>query len=286
MMSVARLAARRTFMHPPRRQMKCTSIRSFATTSTGEAPKRISFSQNEFPDREESPIVTRNSSVNLQIKPNTNTPFPYTVPKSRRIGLTRPANIPENLPLESLEVPETKITTLSNGVRVGSMETFSQVSTLGVVLDYGSRYESDSILDPKTNAPISTAGVNHMMELLAFQSTKHHDGFQIQNIMEKLGGVTFATSSREQFIYGVDVLRPNAIEAFNLLGETVNSPMVYEEELEQMKQVIEFQLMDVDPRILLGEGLQIAGYGETDGKLQQLGRPHFCKSNYIDCFKY
>lgn len=118
------------------------------------------------------------------------------------------------------------------------------------------------------------------MELLAFQSTKHHDGFQIQHIMEKLGGVTFATSSREQFMYGVDVLRPNCAEAFALLAETVNCPMVYEEELDQMKQVIEFQLMDtniMDPRILLGEGLQIAGYGVRGEGMQQLGRPHFCK---------
>jgi processing peptidase subunit alpha len=179
-------------------------------------------------------------------------------------------------------VPETKITTLSNGVRVGSMETFSQVSTLGVVLDYGSRYESNSMMDPKTNTLVSTAGVNHIMELLAFQSTKLRSGFEIQTIMEKLGGATFATSSREQFLYGVDVLRPNAAEAFHLLGETVNVPMVYDEELEQMKQVIEFQLMDMNPQILLGEGLQMAGYGVRDGELQQLGRPHFCKSNLLE----
>ena len=81
-------------------------------------------------------------------------------------------------------------------------------------------------------------------------------------------------------MYGVDVLRPNCAEAFALLAETVNCPMVYEEELDQMKQVIEFQLMDtniMDPRILLGEGLQIAGYGVRGEGMQQLGRPHFCK---------
>lgn len=78
-------------------------------------------------------------------------------------------------------------------------------------------------------------------------------------------------------MYGVDVLRPNCAEAFALLAETVNCPMVYEEELEQMKQVIEFQLLDMDPRVLLGEGLQIAGYGAREGGMQQLGRPHFCK---------
>lgn len=116
-----------------------------------------------------------------------------------------------------------------------------------------------------------------MMELLAFQSTSHHSTVEIQNIMENLGGASFATSSREQMMYGVDVLRPNTQQAFQLLSETVQTPMVYEEELDMMKQVIEFQLMDMDPRILLGEGLQCAGYGVLGGEVQQLGRPHFCE---------
>ena len=92
-------------------------------------------------------------------------------------------------------------------------------------------------------------------------------------------------------MYCVDVLRPNVTPAFQLLGEAIKCPMVEEEEVEEMKKVIEFQLVDVAPQVWLGEGLQLAGYGrlnrnssddaspdEYDGdELQQLGRPHFCK---------
>jgi processing peptidase subunit alpha len=48
-----------------------------------------------------------------------------------------------------------------------------------------------------------------------------------------------------------------------------------------MKRVIEFQWMDMVPEVVLGEGLQIAGYGplSKDGQTmedQQLGKSHFC----------
>eukprot|EP00985_Skeletonema_marinoi_P012722 scaffold6202_cov131-Skeletonema_marinoi.AAC.1 len=47
-----------------------------------------------------------------------------------------------------------------------------------------------------------------------------------------------------------------------------------------MKQVIMFQTMDMMPQVLMGEGLQLA-YGPMDGKLQQLGRPHFCTAEAL-----
>ena len=158
------------------------------------------------------------------------------------------------------------------------MENYSQVSSVGVLLDFGSRHELDEYTIPSTNnTTVSTAGVNHIMELLAFQSTKNHSGDEIRHIMENLGGASFATSSREQMMYCVDVLRPNVKQAFNILGETIKCPMIEEIEVQEMKQVIEFQIMDMMPQILMGEGLQMAGYGPIDGKkLQQLGRPHFC----------
>lgn len=167
---------------------------------------------------------------------------------------------------------------LPNGVRVGSMENFSQVSSVGVLLDFGSRHESDSYTVPSTGEVVSTAGVNHLMELLAFQSTKERSGEEIRNIMEELGGASFATSSREQMMYCVDVLRPNVEKAFDLLGETIKCPMIEDAEVEEMKQVIQFQMMDMMPQISLGEGLQLAGYGPLEGGevVQQLGRPHFC----------
>lgn len=262
------------------------------------------FTSNEFPDRQEPPLITRSiaSEISL-IDSKLLSPTKYTISTTRRIGPDRPSHIPPNVPQESLRLPDLEVTTLPNGVRVGSIENYSRVSSVGVLLDFGSRHEVDRLLTTSNpNSPdnthddfISTSGVNHLMELLAFQSTKNHTGEEVRNTMERLGGSCFATSAREQMMYCVDVLRPNVGAAFHLLADTIKYPLIDDVEVEEMKRAMEYQIMDVQPQILMGEGLQMAGYGPLpsvddggiiyemeDGTgnmnmtMQQLGRPHFC----------
>lgn len=52
-----------------------------------------------------------------------------------------PDFIPPNVSSGELEVPETLITTLDNGIRVVSQETYSQMCTVGVLSNVGSRHE-------------------------------------------------------------------------------------------------------------------------------------------------
>lgn len=293
MMNAASITAalRVARIHSTRRPLQHqtgTLGRSFASaqTQTSVEPPVQKYSENEFPDRQEPPVITRTNAADLTASATTKPKSreqQYTISSTRCIGTERPAHIPPNVPLDKLEIPETKITTLSNGVRVGSIETYSQVSSVGVLMDFGSRHELDKCTIPSTDTTVSTAGVNHMMELLAFQSTKNHSGAEIRNIMENLGGASFATSSREQMMYCVDVLRPNVAKAFDLMGETIKCPLIEDAEVEEMKQVIQFQLMDMMPQLSMGEGLQMAAYGPVDGGkvLQQLGRPHFCTPEYL-----
>lgn len=53
-----------------------------------------------------------------------------------------PAFIPPNVRSQELQVPETIITTLDNGMRVVSQETYSQMCTVGVLTNVGSRHET------------------------------------------------------------------------------------------------------------------------------------------------
>lgn len=135
-------------------------------------------------------------------------------------------------------------------------------------------------------SPNSNTGVNHLMELLAFCGTDQFDSTTYQNTLDSLGGVSFASSSREQFLYCIDVLRPNVDRAMYMLQDVVLNPLLSDDVVEDMKRVIEFQWMDIVPDIILTEGLQMAAYGDIgansngDGELQQLGKPHFCKFHY------
>jgi hypothetical protein len=57
----------------------------------------------------------------------------------------KPAYIPPNKASRELEIPRTEISTLDNGLRVASQETYGQVATVGVFANVGSRYEVSEI---------------------------------------------------------------------------------------------------------------------------------------------
>ena len=188
-----------------------------------------------------------------------------TPPGSFPIGETVPSNIPPNVAQGDLVAPVTEETTLLNGLRVASQETYGQVTTVGVLINSGSRYET-----------VQSTGANYMLELLAF-SSNDNDVF-----VQELGGATFASSSREQFLYCIDILRPSVPQAMKTLAQSVMH-LPTEEQLDQVKRVVEYQYMDMLPEVLLGEGLQMAAYGpiqknNDNAYIQQLGRPHLCKS--------
>lgn len=114
------------------------------------------------------------------------------------------------------------------------------------------------------------------MELLAFGGTPTLTSTDLQTKLDNLGGFSFASSSREQFLYCIDVLRPNVKEAMGLLRDVVLEPRLDDETVDMMKRTMEFQWMEVIPELVLGEGLQVAGYGPINGQGQQLGKSHYC----------
>jgi len=184
-----------------------------------------------------------------------------TLTGSSEILPTIPHYIPKNVPSDSLEVPTTLLTTLSNGVRVVSQETYGQVSCVGVLINVGSRHES-------------VIGTCHLLELLAFHSTASYgSAVEISQQLQDWGATSFANAGREQTLYCLDILRPNVQEGMKLLSEVVLSPRILEEEVYSSKKAMEYQWMDIMPEVLLGEALQHAAYGGR----QQLGKPHFCK---------
>jgi hypothetical protein len=173
-----------------------------------------------------------------------------------------PSHVPPNIPSRLLKEPGTELTTLENGVRVVSQEMYSQVTTIGVLSNTGSRHER-------------VIGTSHLLELLAFSSTSHYNSaLEISHQLQQWGATSFASSGREQTLWCLDILRPNIEQGMSLLKEVVLESQITPEEVENCKLTMEYQAMDVMPEVLLGEVLQEAAYGRT----QQLGKPHFCTS--------
>lgn len=251
-----------------------TSLDPSSSSSTKFKSKaNLSNNIDRFDDGETLSISKRNEILETQKKSIIKELHP-----KHKITPTIPESIPPNYPPTQLSIPSLELTTLpSSSLRIASQETYGQVATIGILCDFGSRYE---------NHPKYT-GVNHLMELLAFQSThSYSSAAHIVEKMDTLGGSTFASASREQMLYCVDILRPSVDQAMELLSETVLRPNLLDHEIEEMKQVMLFQHEEwnsqggIGSEVALGEGIQLAAYkslsqDETKAP-QQLGKLHFC----------
>eukprot|EP00529_Nitzschia_sp_RCC80_P016420 CAMPEP_0113501730 /NCGR_PEP_ID=MMETSP0014_2-20120614/33124_1 /TAXON_ID=2857 /ORGANISM="Nitzschia sp." /LENGTH=658 /DNA_ID=CAMNT_0000396365 /DNA_START=95 /DNA_END=2068 /DNA_ORIENTATION=- /assembly_acc=CAM_ASM_000159 len=182
------------------------------------------------------------------------------------IDVVPPPFIPSNVPAQELDVPETMITTLDNGIRVVSQETYSQMCTVGVLTNVGSRHEK-------------VTGTVHLLETMAFGSTGKYDGLEINHLLQDWGATRFASFSREQTLHCIDILRPNLAQGMDLLTDVVLEPLIASvpEDVEHVKEVLMFQAQEMMPEMALGESLQIAAYGLD----QQLGKLHFATPESI-----
>ncbi|XP_027196478.2 uncharacterized protein LOC113790968 [Dermatophagoides pteronyssinus] len=155
---------------------------------------------------------------------------------------------------------ETKITKLSNGLRVASQNKFGQFCTIGTVIDSGSRYER--------NHP---NGISHFIEKLAFNSTEDFDSKDsIMKILEKYGGICDCQGSRDTLIYAASVHSKGLDSVMHLLSEAVLRPKFTDMEMEFARRMIQFELQDLDmrpdPEPILHEMIHSAAYrGNTLG---------------------
>eukprot|EP00898_Chlorokybus_atmophyticus_P006707 jgi/Chlat1/7037/Chrsp56S06707 len=128
--------------------------------------------------------------------------------------------------------PETRITTLDNGLRIASENTVGASTTVGIYVDSGSQYEN-----------ASNSGVSHLLEHMAFKGTRHRSHFRLVREIEAIGANVHASASREQMAYTMDILRPHLAPAVELLADSVLNPAFFpwevKEQLNKMKSEIE-----------------------------------------------
>lgn len=83
--------------------------------------------------------------------------------------------------------PNYSVVTLSNGLRVVSKQTQSNVSYIGLAVNAGSRDESKDL-----------EGLAHFLEHTLFKGTRKRRSWQISNRMESIGGDLNAYTSKEE----------------------------------------------------------------------------------------
>ncbi|XP_078044447.1 mitochondrial-processing peptidase subunit alpha [Augochlora pura] len=165
----------------------------------------------------------------------------------------------------------TKVTVLSNGLRVASENRFGQFCTIGVLLDSGPRYE---IAYP--------SGISHFLEKLAFGSTKVHESKdQIMLALEKHGGICDCQASRDTFVYAASAERQGLDTVVQILGDISLRPKITEEELTSARQMIRFELESLltrpEQEPILMDMIHAAAY-----RSNTLGLPKICPEENVD----
>ncbi|XP_060812668.1 mitochondrial-processing peptidase subunit alpha [Bombus pascuorum] len=213
--------------------------------------KRCDFSSQKVPNNK----ITRKSIV---------TPFP---------PLTKPIpNLPKAIYATAKEEHQvTKVTVLSNGLRVASENRFGQFCTVGVLLDSGPRYE---IAYPN--------GISHFLEKLAFGSTKtYKNKDQIMLALEKHGGICDCQASRDTFVYAASAERRGLDTVVQILGDIVLRPQITEDEINAARQMIRFELESLltrpEQEPILMDMIHAAAYRNNT-----LGLPKICPKENID----
>jgi len=107
------------------------------------------------------------------------------------------------------------VTTLPNGVRVASKETFGEVASVGVFLNAGVRDES-----------AETAGAAHMIEQLALTGTSKRPRAKLENEVESIGATFNLNAGREQSSYTMSLMKGDLKQGIDILGDIVtNCPL-------------------------------------------------------------
>ncbi|KAK3028887.1 hypothetical protein RJ639_039896 [Escallonia herrerae] len=175
-------------------------------------------------------------------------------------------NIPPPMP-DYVEPSQTKITTLPNGVKIASETSPSPTASIGLYVDCGSIYET-----PKSS------GATHLLERLAFKSTKNRSHLRIVREVEAIGGHVAASASKEQMVYTYDALKTYVPEMVELLIDCVRNPLFLDwevnEEIEKVKA--EVKELSNNPEGLLFEAIHSAGFSGA------LANPLLARESAVD----
>ncbi|XP_021806378.1 probable mitochondrial-processing peptidase subunit beta, mitochondrial [Prunus avium] len=135
-----------------------------------------------------------------------------------------------------LTAPETRVTTLPNGLRVATESNLAaQTATVGVWIDAGSRFENDA-----------TNGTAHFLEHMIFKGTDQRTARQLEEEVENMGGHLNAYTSREQTTYYAKVLQSDVPKALSILADILQNSKFDDNRILREREVILREMEEVE----------------------------------------
>eukprot|EP00440_Ansanella_granifera_P016057 gb/GFBE01017442.1/.p1 GENE.gb/GFBE01017442.1/~~gb/GFBE01017442.1/.p1 ORF type:complete len:466 (+),score=139.63 gb/GFBE01017442.1/:1-1398(+) len=105
------------------------------------------------------------------------------------------------------------VTTLPNGVRVATKETFSETASVGVYLDTGVRNETPE-----------TRGANYLLEQLALTGTAKRPAAKLEAEIESMGACLDLGYGREHSSFTMSMFGKDVAQGVDILADMVTAP--------------------------------------------------------------
>ncbi|KCV71958.1 hypothetical protein H696_01367 [Fonticula alba] len=183
----------------------------------------------------------------------------------------------------SLAGPETRMTTLPNGLRVCTENNGSETASVGVWIDTGSRYETEE-----------TNGVAHFLEHVSFKGTHKRTGPSLELEIENMGGHLNAYTAREQTAFYARVFKKNVPQVMELLSDLLLNSKYEDRHIESERSVIQRELesIEADKIEYLNDllhsaayqchplGMTILGSSENINSISREDIQNYVKNNY------
>ncbi|KAK8466609.1 hypothetical protein PHAVU_008G133900 [Phaseolus vulgaris] len=135
-----------------------------------------------------------------------------------------------------LAAPETRVTTLPNGLRVATESTLAaRTATVGVWIDAGSRFETEE-----------TNGTAHFLEHMIFKGTERRTARELEEEIENMGGHLNAYTSREQTTYYAKVTDSDVPQALDILADILQNSRFEENRISRERDVILREMEEVE----------------------------------------
>ncbi|KAG2715545.1 hypothetical protein I3760_03G083500 [Carya illinoinensis] len=135
-----------------------------------------------------------------------------------------------------LSAPETRVTTLPNGLRVATESNLAaRTATVGVWIDSGSRFETDE-----------TNGTAHFLEHMIFKGTEKRTARALEEEIENMGGHLNAYTSREQTTYYARVMEKDVPRALDILADILQNSKFDENRISRERDVILREMEEVE----------------------------------------
>lgn len=154
--------------------------------------------------------------------------------------------------LDVLPKQDAKVSQIESGIKIASLENYSPVTEIAVIVKAGSRYENRK----------ENLGISHRLRNAATLSTKNHTAFALTRNVEVRGSKLWATGTRDHLIFNLQCSRDEVDSGLELLSEItckqVFKPWELEDSLHSMHYDV--QMHKNNPVSALNELLHKAAF--------------------------